>query len=73
MKVSVFPQRQENTGFAAIVARGGGAEDRGTPGSTSRRGRPVPGLPQRQENVGFAAVVARAEEQGAEDWDAAKG
>lgn len=30
-------------------------------------------FPQRQENVGFAAVVARAEEQGAEDWDAAKG
>ena len=36
-----------------------GAEDRGTPGSTSRRGRPVPGLPQRQGNAGFAAVVAR--------------
>ena len=36
-----------------------GAEDRGASGSTSRRGRPVPGLPQRQENAGFAAVVAR--------------
>ena len=36
-----------------------GAEDRGGPGSASRRGRPVPGLPQRQENAGFAAVVAR--------------
>ena len=50
-----------------------GAEDRGATGSISRRGRPVPGLPQRQENAGSAAVVARAEEQGAEDWDAAKG
>ncbi len=50
-----------------------GAEDRGAPGSTSRRGWPIPGLPQRQENAGFAAVAARAEEQGAEDWDAAKG
>ena len=37
-----------------------GAEDRGGPGSASRRGRPVPGLPQRQENAGFAAVVARS-------------
>ena len=36
------------------------AEDRGGPGSASRRGRPVPGLPQRQENAGFAAVVARS-------------
>ena len=36
-----------------------GAEDRGGPGSASRRGRPVPGLPQRQENAGSAAVVAR--------------
>ena len=50
-----------------------GSGDRSAPGCTSRRGRPAPGLPQRQENVGFAAVVARAEEQGAEDWDAAKG
>lgn len=41
-----------------------GAEDRGGPGSASRRGRPVPGLPQRQENTGFAAVMARAERTG---------
>ena len=34
-----------------------GAEYRGGPGSTSRRGRSVPGLPQRQENTGSAAVV----------------
>ena len=34
-----------------------GAEDRGGPGSASRKERPVPGLPQRQENAGFAAVV----------------
>ena len=51
-----LPQRQENAGFAAVVARGGGP---GCPGSASRRGRSVPGLPQRQENAGFAAVVAR--------------
>ena len=51
-----LPQRQENAGFAAVVARGGGP---GCPGSASRRGRPVPGLPQRQENAGSAAVVAR--------------
>ncbi len=51
-----LPQRQENAGFAAVVAR---AEDRGAQRSASRRGRPVPGLPQRQENAGFAAVVAR--------------
>ena len=36
-----------------------GAEDRGGPGSASRKERPVPGLPQRQENAGSAAVVAR--------------
>ena len=36
-----------------------GVEDRGVSGSTSRRGRSVPGLPQRQENTGSAAVVSR--------------
>ena len=41
-----------------------GAEDRGASGSTSRSGRPVPGLPQRQENAGFAAVVARSGQTG---------
>ena len=36
-----------------------GAEDRGGPGSISRREQPVPVLPQRQENADVAAVVAR--------------
>ena len=60
MGTSVLPQRQENAGFAAVVARGGGPAT----GSISRRGRPVPGLPQRQENAGSAAVVARGGGQG---------
>ena len=37
-----------------------GAEDRGGPGSISRREQPVPVLPQRQENADVAAVVARS-------------
>ena len=51
------PQRQENAGFAAAVARGVGAK---WPERGLARDWPVPGLPQRQENAGFAAVVARS-------------
>ena len=51
-----LPQRQENAGYAAVVARGVGAK---WPERGLARDWPVPGLPQRQENAGFAAVVAR--------------
>ena len=50
MKVSVFPQRQENTGFAAVVARGGG---QGWPGKRLSQGPAGSGASTTAGKYGF--------------------